>query len=316
MNFGDFCQHMEAFLVYIKVEKNLSVHTYRAYESDLHQLVEFGEGVQKREKSKYSVQTILERYFISLYHKKIDKSSIARKISCIRSYEKFIEKNQQIKLNLQLVRPRIDKKLPVYLSVDEIFYLLDSVAPEKMPTQYPLRDKSIFELLYATGIRCSELVAIKIHDINFSERTIIIQGKGKKERVALFGTACEKKLLNYLSQERPPIKHTAEHLFLNYREEPITTRSVQRICGMFREFLDIKRPVTPHKLRHSFATHLLHQGADLRTVQELLGHKTMASTEKYTHVSLEHLTKLCTTNHPLEKKKSSENTDNDTAEST
>lgn len=297
-----FSEHIPEFLDYVKVERNLSAHTHRAYTSDLKQLTQFWQTVEKREKAPITLQPVLERFFVSLYHKKINKASIARKISCLHSYEKFVEKRHNIILDLKLTRPRAEKKLPVYLSVDEIFFLLDTLEPAKMPTQFPLRDKGILELLYATGIRCSELIAIKVKDINFNEKTILICGKGRKERIVLFGEPCAKKLLNYISVERAIIRNNAEHLFLNYRNEPLTTRSVQRICGMFQEFLQVKRPITPHKLRHSFATHLVHQGADLRTVQELLGHKTMASTEKYTHVSLEHLTTLTTEKHPLLKK--------------
>jgi integrase/recombinase XerC len=303
MDQKNFSNHVPEFLDYVKIERNLSAHTHRAYAGDLKQLINFWQTVEKREKEPASLHQVIERFFVALYHKKIDKSSIARKISCLHSYEKFVEKRHNIILDLKLTRPRTDKKLPVYLSVDEVFYLLDTISPEQMPTPYPLRDKAIFELLYATGIRCSELINIKMKDVNFNEKTIIIYGKGRKERMVLFGDPCRKKLLNYISHERAIIRNNAEHLFLNYRNEPLTTRSIQRICGMFREFLQVKRAITPHKLRHSFATHLLHQGADLRTVQELLGHKTMASTEKYTHVSLERLTTLCTEKHPILNKK-------------
>lgn len=281
MKLADFCHHKESFLSYLQTEKNLSSHTVRAYESDLRQLIEFWEKTEARENRSLALQPVVERHFAALDTKKINKSSIARKISCMHSYEKFIETTLQAKLNLHLVRPRIDKKAPLFLSVDEIFYLLDTLPAEKMDTPFPARDKAIFELLYATGVRCSELVAIKIKDINFNEKKIFVPGK--KERMVIFGSACEKKLLTYLSKERVVIKNPAEHLFLNYRNEPLTTRSVQRICEMFRNFLEVKRPLTPHKLRHSFAAHMLDQGADARTVQELLGHTSLASVEKYTH---------------------------------
>ena len=168
-----------------------------------------------------------------------------------------------------------------------------------MPTRFPIRDKAIFELLYATGVRCSELVNICIRDIDMKEKTIRIVGKGKKERLVLFGAKAYEKVMEYCKTERPPVEHQYEPLFLNYRYEKITSRSVQRIIKMFRSFLRIERPLTPHKLRHSFATHLLNQGADLRAVQELLGHKLLSSTEKYTHVSLENLARLCENIHPI-----------------
>ncbi|HLW73162.1 MAG TPA: tyrosine-type recombinase/integrase, partial [Candidatus Babeliales bacterium] len=170
---------------------------------------------------------------------------------------------------------------------------------EALPTRYPVRDKTIFELLYATGVRCSELVNICVEDVDMEAKTIRIFGKGKKERIVLFGLKACEKILEYYATERPEIHNQQEPLFLNYRYEKLTSRSVQRIIKMFRAFLPIERQLTPHKLRHSFATHLLNQGADLRAVQELLGHKTLATTEKYTHVSLENLSKLCEGVHPI-----------------
>ena len=311
-----FQSYIKPFVNYLKVERNLSAHTCRAYESDLEQLVDFWKSTVKKtqplakisaQKETSTLQEVVEGFFIALYHKKLDKPSVARKMSCLRSYEKFLERHHTLELNIKLTRPRLDKKVPSYLSIEEITHLLDKTTLEELGSQFPIRDKAILELLYATGIRCSELVSIKVRDLNFGEKSILIRGKGDKERVVLFGQACEKRLLQYLTHERCAIKHGAEPLFLNYRYQALTTRSVQRICGTFKNFLPIKRPLTPHKLRHSFATHLLSQGADLRTVQELLGHATIASTEKYTHISLERLTTLCNEHHPLSPAKEDEN---------
>jgi site-specific recombinase XerD len=290
--------HRDDFITYLKIEKNLSDHTVRAYESDLKQFFNFWEHLGADDKKLLSMRQIIERYLVNLFHKKIDKSTIARKFSCFKSFEKFL-KTQGIVLKLKLQRPRLDKKLPIYLSVDEIFYLLDTIADDQLPTKKPSRDKAIFELLYATGVRCSELVAIKFKDLDMAGRTIRILGKGKRERIVLFGQKAHDKLQQYLDNERPRPADANEHLFLNNRTEPLTVRTVQRIFEMFRSFLKFEKHITPHKIRHSFATHLLNQGVDLRTVQELLGHKTLSSTEKYTHVSLEDLTKLCDTIHPM-----------------
>ncbi len=290
--------HKDDFITYLKIEKNLSDHTVRAYESDLKQFFNFWEHLGVDDKKLLSMRQIIERYLVNLFHKKIDKSTIARKFSCFKSFEKFL-KTQGIVLKLKLQRPRLDKKLPIYLSVDEIFYLLDTIADDQLPTKKPSRDKAIFELLYATGVRCSELVAIKFKDLDMANRTIRIIGKGKRERIVLFGQKAQDKLQQYLDHERPRPTDGNEHLFLNNRTEPLTVRTVQRIFEMFRSFLKFEKHITPHKIRHSFATHLLNQGVDLRTVQELLGHKTLSSTEKYTHVSLEDLTKLCDTIHPM-----------------
>ena len=174
------------FITYLKVEKNLSDHTLRAYEGDLNQFFQFWDHLSSEDKKHLVPRQIIERYLVNLFHKKIDKSTIARKFSCFKSFEKFLQ-TQGIVLKLKLQRPRLDKKLPVYLSVDEVFYLLDTIADDQLPTKKPARDKAIFELLYATGIRCSELVAIKFKDIDMANKTIRIIGKGKKERMVLFG---------------------------------------------------------------------------------------------------------------------------------
>jgi integrase/recombinase XerC len=294
----EFEQHKESFLLYLKVERNFSEHTLRAYHLDLNQFVVFWSEMAEYDLHHLGLRQIIERYLVALFYKKISKNSIARKFSCFTSFERFLE-HRNIELNLNLKRPRIDKKLPIYFSVDELFLLLDTINNEALPTKYPLRDKAIFELLYATGVRCSELVNIRVEDVDMRARTIRILGKGKKERIVLFGAKAHEKITHYFTAERPEINNHQEYLFLNYRYDKLTSRSVQRIIKMFRSFLPIDRPLTPHKLRHSFATHLLNQGADLRAVQELLGHKTLATTEKYTHVSLEKLSTLCESVHPI-----------------
>ena len=298
MTLKDFQKKREEFLTYISVEKNLSDNTKRAYKADLKQFDQFWAGLTKEEKKRLSIRQIIERFLVSLFYKKIDKSSIARKFSCFKSFERFLT-TQGIKLSLQLTRPRLDKKLPVYLSVDEIFHLLDKVKNEDLITKRPYRDKAIFELIYATGIRCSELVNIEIKDIDFTNKTIRIFGKGRKERIVLFGDKAKKRLNLYLDKERPRFFNQNEKIFLNYRNGPLTSRSVQRVFEMFRKFLKIDKPITPHKIRHSFATHMLNQGVDLRVIQELLGHKALTSTEKYTHISLEKLSKICNESHPI-----------------
>ncbi|MDP3888945.1 MAG: tyrosine-type recombinase/integrase [bacterium] len=291
-------EKIREFCTHLNVERNLSEHTVRAYESDLNQLVTFWHNLTKEEQKQLSLRQIIERYLVSLFYKKIDKSSIARKFSCFKSFERFLQ-THGITLKLNLKRPRLDKKLPIYLSMDEIFHLLDSVPDSQLPTRFPIRDKTILELLYATGVRCSELITIRFCDLDLINHTIRIKGKGKKERMVLFGSKAAKRLEQYFQLERSHPKHREERIFLNYRYEPLTSRSIQRIIQMFRQFLKIDRPITPHKIRHSFATHMLNQGVDLRVVQELLGHKTLTSTEKYTHVSLEELARMCKNINPI-----------------
>lgn len=299
MTLSTFVSYYEQFLRHLKLVRNVSEHTQRAYASDLNQLILFWESQHTHAEKKPHFREVFDSYFVMLFQKNIDKSSIARKISCLRSFSKFLKMEHDVAITIKLARPRISKKLPSYLSPAEITHLLDTVKLEEIASNTPRRDKAIIELLYATGIRCAELVAIRLYHINFKEQTILIRGKGRKERIVLFGAPCLERIQEYLTNERTPVKQSSEHLFLNYRNQNITTRSIQRICALFQPFLGPNRIITPHKLRHSFATHLINQGADLCTVQKLLGHASLTSTEKYTHVSLERLTTLCNERHPL-----------------
>jgi len=294
-------EQVKTFITFLEVEKNSSPHTIRAYTSDLDALVTFIDRIAMQEDiSILSLPHIMQRYIVSLFYKKISKTTLARKFSCLRSFQTFLQA-QGIDLKIHIKNPRIDRKLPVILSVDEIFFLLDDIKNEDLPTQYPFRDKCIFELIYATGVRCSELVGIMLGDINFSEKTIRIMGKGRKERIVLFGSKAIDMMQKYLLLERPILLKKGEesHLFLNYFGNALSSRSVQRTFEMFRRFLKIERQLSPHKIRHSFATHLLNQGADLRMIQELLGHKTIATTEIYTHITNQQLAKMCDEKHPL-----------------
>lgn len=298
MNLQEFQEKKDDFLQYLKAERNLAVNTQRAYDSDLQQFVNFWHKLPIDSKENLPLRQVIERYLISLFYKKIDKASIARKFSCFKSFERFL-KSRGIELNLKLVRPKLDKKLPIYLSVEEINYLLDTIKDADLPSKRPIRDKAIFEILYATGIRCSELVNISFTNLDMDNRSIRIFGKGRKERIVLFGQQARDKLQEYFDEERPKPKSVEEKIFLNYRGGSLTSRSIQRIFEMFRKQLKIDRAITPHKIRHSFATHMLNKGTDLRVVQELLGHATLASTEKYTHVSLDELADMCNTIHPV-----------------
>jgi len=294
-------EQVKTFITFLEVEKNASPHTVRAYSGDLDDFVSFIDRIAHQEDiAIISLPHIVQRYIVSLFYKKISKTTLARKFSCLRSFQTFLQA-QGIDLKIHIKNPRIDRKLPVILSVDEIFFLLDDIKNEDLPTRYPFRDKCIFELIYATGVRCSELVSIILDDINFSEKTIRIMGKGRKERIVLFGSKAIDMMQKYLLLERPTLLKKGEqsHLFLNYFGDALSVRSVQRIFEMFRRFLKLERQLSPHKVRHSFATHLLNQGADLRMIQELLGHKTIATTEIYTHVTNQQLAKMCDEKHPL-----------------
>ncbi len=298
MYLSEFIEYKNAFLSYIAVEKNLTHNTQRSYKSDFEGFITFWTHIDAIDNTKNTISRAIERYLVSLFYKKMDKSSIARKTSCLKSFEQYM-RTLNITLSLHLSRPTVDKKLPVYLTIDEIFYLLDSVPDEQLLSKKPLRDKTILELLYATGMRCSELCSITYQDIDMENKTIRIIGKGRKERFVLFGSKAKSRIEQYLQYERPAITSKTDVLFVSHTNHPIDPRSVQRIIQSFRIFLKGNKSITPHKIRHSFATHLLNQGADLRTVQELLGHATLASTEKYTHVTTTQLLKMCKTMHPF-----------------
>jgi len=286
------------FITHLEIEKNLSQHTKRAYQSDLNQFSSFWQRLSEKEKDQTPISRAIERFLIFMYNEKISKSTIARKVSCLKSLQKYLNTNG-FELKLNITRPKTSKKLPVYLSVDEILHLLDDLDPKDLPSKKPLRDIAVLELLYATGVRCSELVNICFNDIDLHSRTIRILGKGNKERIVLFGHKAKDKLTNYIEKERSVVYHLNEKIFLNNCNEPITVRTVQRIIEMFRQFLKIERPITPHKIRHSFATHMLNQGVPLRVVQELLGHQSLSSTEIYTHVTTTELKELCDNLHPI-----------------
>ena len=202
-------------------------------------------------------------------------------------------------MRLKLTRPRVEKKLPTYLSLDEIEYLLDTLKDSDYKTKTIIRDKAIFELLYATGIRNSELINIKIQDIDFHNKTILITGKGDKQRVVLFGSKAKKQVEKYITEERVKFAKEDDHLFINYNGTKLTSRTIQKICVMFSKMLPVSKTITPHKIRHSFATHLLNAGMNLRALQELLGHACLGTTEKYTHISTADLQKMYNTIHPI-----------------
>ncbi len=298
MQYQQALEKKEEFLVYVQVERNLTDNTYRSYSSDLHQFFTFWKQHNAQTSKDVSIKTALEHFFVQHFYKKTQKSSIARKISCFTSFERFLKSNG-INLNLQLTRPKVEKKLPTYLTIQEITHLLDVVKEEDLPSHRPIRDKAIFELLYATGIRCAELTQIKLEHINFDEKTILITGKGRKQRYVLFGEKAKAKVLQYINTERFPMHHGGSILFLNPQGESLTNRTIQMIFTMFSKFLTVKKQLTPHKVRHSFATHLLNAGLDLRALQELLGHASLSSTEKYTHVTTKDLQNMYNTIHPI-----------------
>jgi site-specific recombinase XerD len=280
MNIREFEEKKEQFLIYITQKKNRAAYTARAYRTDLQQFHLFWQDTLT-EKPEIDLLEALSLFVEALYNRTIDRSSIARKISCLNSFKKFLAE-QGIVIPLSLKRPYVPAYIPAPMDLLQINNLLEKITPEAIPTKHPLRDIAILNLFYETGIRSSELVAAEVQALNLFQKTITIRGKRIRERVVSFSDKTKVNLEHYLKRERAPISCPEERLFINRQGAPITTRSVQRMCAMFRQFLQEKYPITPHLLRHSHAVHLLQSGIDIEVVQELLGHKTRASTQRYT----------------------------------
>lgn len=300
MNYDQAYQYKDDFLTYLDVERNSALNTYKSYQYDLGQFFTFWKSYQEKNGVDIQLQEALEAFFMHLYTAGIQKSSIARKVGCFKSFEKYMH-SCNVDIHLRLITPRIEKKLPTYLSLDEIHYLLDGMSDEVLDSHRPQRDRTVLEVLYATGVRCSELCDIKLLDINFDQKTMLITGKGDKQRMVLFGEKAKVRMLQYIQDER--LKDIGskkiDYLFVTREGDPLQDRGVQRILNRFSRKLGSKKQITPHKIRHSFATHLLNAGMDLRALQELLGHASLATTERYTHISAKDLKELYTTINPL-----------------
>lgn len=274
MDILEFIEKKKDFLKYLK-DKQKSEHTQKSYSLDLDQITKFW---QNQDKSKDLEQII--SIYLNIYDKNISKSSIARKISCINSFKKYLL-SLDIKLNINPKRPIIKVKEPITIDPQDISIILDLIDINKFPTKSPYRDKAIIELLYATGILCSEITQIEIEHIDFNSKTIIIRSKNKKERTVIFGSKAYLYINLYISKERAKIKDKKEKLFLNNKNKPLGIRSIQKICQMFRAYLGNNKILTPNILRNSFATHMLERGLNIEQMQKLLGHKTRVSTERY-----------------------------------
>lgn len=285
------------FLAFLKHEKNASPHTIACYKRDLLQLAGY---LEERKIVLRGIDNVILRGFLAkLQENQNKKSTVARKLAAIRSFFQFCIKKKWLEDNPAKIvaTPKQEKHVPSFLSEDEMAQFLD--LPQ---TTQPLdlRDKTVLELLYATGMRVSELAGLNLDDLSFSERLVRVRGKGKKERLIPFGRKAEDSLVFYI-RSRPQInkgKIEAEALFLNYRGKRLSSRSVERIVDKYIRFTAVQRKISPHSLRHSFASHLLSRGADLRVIQELLGHESLATTQKYTHLNLRQLLEVYKKSHP------------------
>ncbi|NLU10924.1 MAG: tyrosine recombinase XerC [Tepidanaerobacter acetatoxydans] len=281
---------IDSFIDYLRATKTESQNTIKAYSEDLSQFLEYLKQKKLSEPILINATHLHIRGFLAyLQEKKISKRTTARKLSTLRSFYKYLVVEGFVQENIakSISTPKTSKKLPLFLYPGEIEALLSAPKNDVLG----IRDKAIMELLYATGMRVGELVLLKTSDINFGSNYIIVFGKGSKERVVFFGQKAEESLEKYLKESRPfLIKDiNCDSLFLNKNGTAISARSIRRIIDKYVKIAALNSEVSPHTLRHTFATHMLNNGADLKTVQELLGHSSLSTTQIYTHVTKERL---------------------------
>ena len=294
--------HFKDFQRWLEAEKGYSVNTVKGYLRDLHEF----NGILPDDIEIDTVSSKHIRSFIVSLHHKNSSSSVARKLSTLRTFFGFLKRENQVQNNpvAGISGPKIGKKIPVFLTVDEVFQLLEEPCEND---RFMRRDRAILEFLYSTGIRVAELVSRDLSDLDFASEVVSVRGKGNKERLVPVGRHAKAAVEQWLLQREQLMRDRAnrgrqvEHnaLFLNGRGSRLTVRSVERMVKSYGERAGISQTVTPHALRHSFATHLLEMGADLRSVQELLGHSSLSSTQRYTHLNLDHLSEVYDKAHPL-----------------
>ena len=295
-------RYIDKFIEYLKVQKNYSEFTRVNYEKDLVEYFDFLN--DKNYDYKNMDYKKCMDYLIYLDNKKYKKTSISRKLSSLRTFYKFLVLNNYSDNNpfLLISSPKKEKRIPKFINyqgIDEIFNIPDINTIEGQ------REKVILEILYGSGIRVSELVNIKIKDIDFSNKTILIFGKGNKERIVPFGEYALEALNIYVDDAREKYLDgkSSDYLIVGKNETQLTTRRIEQIIDNLIKKTSIKMNITPHMFRHTFATHLLDNGCDLIAVQELLGHESLSSTEIYTHVSNEHLREVYYKCHPRNNRK-------------
>lgn len=298
----------DQFLEHLRYERNVSSNTLRNYQSDLEQFLDYlapadSKGKRHTPEVKDLDHLTIREWMASLHQAQKKKSSIARKLAALRTFFQFLVREGLIELNpAKLVStPRKEKKLPQHLSIEEAVRFIETPDTD---TDLGKRDRAILELMYATGVRVGELVTLNLADLDFRNRLIRVTGKRRKQRIVPFGEPAGEALKVYLNVRDKFLlsasvsKRDEETLFLNYKGTRITTRSVGRMVDKYIRVCAGMHNISPHALRHSFATHLLDSGADLRDIQELLGHARLSTTQIYTHVSMEKLIEVYDKAHP------------------
>jgi integrase/recombinase XerC len=297
---------IDRFIRYLQFERNVSPHTVRNYQSDLRQFRDFvvqaaGGAPAHLEK----IDALEIRSFLAfLFEREGKKTTVARKLAAIRSFFKFLYRDGVLKENpaVGISSPKLPKVLPRIMSEEETNRFLDSVAQESERGAPVLqRDRAILELLYGSGLRVSELVGLDLRSVNLGDGMLVVRGKGSKDRVVPFGSKARGALTNYLPVRERLLceaKTSDCALFLNLQGRRLTTRSVHRIVRRYVRTFGPPVHVSPHSLRHAFASHLLAEGADLRAIQEMLGHASLSTTQKYTQVSIQRLIEVYDKTHP------------------
>lgn len=294
-------KHIDQFLKYLVAEKNASAHTVLAYRKDLGKFAEF---VGPEFGWKDIDHLLIRSYLSELDSKGLSRPSMARALATLRSVFRWLAREGVVKQNpAKLVStPKLPKKLPRVPTVEELSGVLDSAMPEN--ASFPERERLIFELLYGCGIRNSELTGIKVEDVSWHDEVILIRGKGKKERYVPLGDAAAIAMREYLPKRAEvleKLKKRTDILLVSLRSTPLTTRSVGRIVKAIAVARGLPSDVHPHTLRHAFGAHMLQEGADLRAIQELLGHERLSTTQRYTQLSVQQLMRVYDETHPKAK---------------
>jgi integrase/recombinase XerC len=282
-------------------ERNASPNTILAYGKDLAEFVKYIGPIEKPAE----LDHVRIRGFLShLYERGLGKTSVARHLAAVRSLYKWLAREGKVKQNpASLVStPKLPKKLPRVPTIEEVNNVLDGELPET--AAFVERDKTILELLYGCGLRNSELIGINLDDIHWSNETILVRGKGRKERMVPLGDTAAEAIRDYLSKRKELLaakKKTTPALLVNLRGQRLTTRSVGRIVKHIAVSKGLSPDVHPHTLRHAFGTHLLEEGADLRAIQEMLGHERLSTTQRYTQLSMKHVVEVYDKTHPRAK---------------
>jgi integrase/recombinase XerC len=294
-------EQLRDFLDYIRLNRNASAHTVAAYDSDLSQFVGFaGEytGQHHGLQPKHLDIAVIRGFLGELHRERQSRATVARKVSAVRTFFRYLKREGWVESDpaALVIAPKREQKVPAHLSVDEMSRLLDT--PD---TSTPLgrRDRALLELFYASGIRLSELVALDLEDLDLSGRMVRVMGKGRKERIVPFNQKAAGSLRAWL-KDRVALT-SGDALFVNARGGRLTGRSVQRLVARYVTSCSTRFGISPHALRHSFATHLLQAGADLRAIQELLGHVRLSTTQRYTHVNAAQLLDVYRKAHPRAK---------------